>query len=362
MKYIRSNDNNFFNGLRSEVDNYFKCKKINKYGNHSIVMKGVILLSVYAASYACILLLPPHGIFLMPAYLLMGISGVMIVFNVVHDASHGAFSKIKLVNKCICYIGDLVGINTYIWNIRHNIQHHAFTNVLGGDLVIENIPLIRLSPQQPYKKFHAYQVFYAPLFYTLYSLYWIFVIDFRLFFKRDICNLHNLKHPAGEWMILIFSKVFYIFYLIVIPLLFTSLSFLSVLGYFLIMHLAAGLLLSIIAVMGHFVEGPSFPDAPGGLIENSWSEHELDTTIDFAPKSKIVNWITGGLNTHVAHHLFPNVCHVHYYELTRIIENYCSKYRYDYKKESLGGGILSHIRYLKKMSAPLESKEKVKNV
>jgi linoleoyl-CoA desaturase len=141
--------------------------------------------------------------------------------------------------------------------------------------------------------------------------------------------------------------------MIIIPWAFTPLSFLTVLGCFFFMHMGAGLLLSFVAVLGHFVEGPSFPDAPNGIIDNSWSEHELEATIDFAPRSRVINWITGGLNTHVAHHLFPDVCHVHYYELTRIIEDYCRANNYEYKKESLAGGLRSHFRYLKRLSMPV---------
>jgi linoleoyl-CoA desaturase len=352
MKYTRSNNNQFFNGLKLKVDNYFTQRNIGRHGNLSIAIKGIVIVLIYIASYISIFRSAPSTLSLFIAYIIMGLSGVMIVFNLVHDASHKAISRSKWVNKSVCFLGDLVGINTHIWNIRHNIQHHTFTNVLGGDLIIENIPLIRLSPHQSYKKFHKYQLFYAPVFYMLYSFYWMFVIDFKLFLKKEICNLHNIKHSAKDWTILVLTKSFYIFYMLVLPYLFTSLSFLSVLGYFFIMHFAAGLLLSFVAVMGHFVEGPSFPETHNGLIENSWSEHELEATIDFAPKSKIVNWITGGLNTHVAHHLFPNICHIHYYQLTNIIETYCSTNNYEYKKESLIGGLSSHFRYLRRLSKP----------
>ncbi|HEX2629911.1 MAG TPA: fatty acid desaturase, partial [Chitinophagaceae bacterium] len=81
-----------------------------------------------------------------------------------------------------------------------------------------------------------------------------------------------------------------------------------------------------------------------------WSEHELEATIDFAPSSRLINWITGGLNTHVAHHLYPSVCHTHYYAITPIIEQYCREQGYPYRKESLGNALISHFRFLKMLS------------
>lgn len=350
MKFTKSNKNHFFNGLKEKVDNYFSNNNISRYANTRIIIKGALLVIIYLSAYLSIFLPERTAASLLIAYIALGLSGVMIVFNLVHDASHHALFRKKWINNYVRYLGDFVGINTYIWDIRHNIQHHSFTNVLGGDLIIESIPLIRLNPHQPYKNFHRYQLFYAPLFYMFYSFYWMFIIDFKLFLKREICNLKNIRHPRREWVILIISKTAYVFYSIVLPWLLTPLNFPQALGLFFVMNMAAGLLLSLVAVLGHFVDGPSFPNAENGLIENSWSEHELEATIDFAPQSKIINWITGGLNTHVAHHLFPNVCHIHYYKLTHIIKEYCQTYGYPYKKESLFGALNSHFRYLKKLS------------
>lgn len=350
MKFSKSNNNPFFNGIKPLVDDYFSSRNISKKGNAALMVKGVILVGVFVLACLNIYREQASLFSLAMGYIIMGLSGVMIVFNLVHDASHNAASNKKWVNKSVCFIGDLLGINTHIWNIRHNIQHHTFTNVLGGDLIIENVPLIRLSPQQPYKPFHRYQLLYAPLLYMFYSFYWMFVIDFKLFFKKDICNLHHIKHPVREWVILFATKLFYITYMIVLPYIFTPWGLPVVIGLFLLMHIAAGLLLSFVAVLGHFVEGTSFPQPENEVIDNSWSEHELEATIDFAPESRLVNWVTGGLNTHVAHHLFPSVCHVHYYRLTKLIEAYCHKHHFPYKKDSLSGALRSHFRYLKKLS------------
>ena len=350
MKYSQPSNNPFFIGLRDRIDAYFKTEHIQKQGNKALLLKAIVLLLLYLLCYVGILTFHSNKIVLAICFIGLGLSGVMIVFNIVHDASHNAIFKKKRWNKLVCYLGDIVGINTYIWDIRHNIQHHSFTNVLGGDLIIENIPLIRLSAHQPHKSFHRYQLYYAPILYMLYSLYWIFIIDFKLFFKREICNLKNINHPTKEWLKLIFFKAFYVFYVIVIPTLYTPLSLTEVLAFFFLMHAAGSVLLSTVALLGHFVEGPSFPEVENDVIDKSWSEHELEATIDFAPKSRIVNWITGGLNTHTVHHLFPRMCHIHYYKVTPIIEQYCLENQYPYKRETLGHAMLSHGRYLKNLS------------
>lgn len=352
MKYSKNHRNQFFLGLKELVEMYFRESNHSMFGNYKILLKAIVLLLIYFLAYLNIFRSDNSFASLALSYIVIGLSGVMIVFNIVHDASHDALFETKKLNNYARYLGDIVGINTYIWDIRHNIQHHTFTNILGGDLIIEQVPLIRLSQHQQYKTYHRYQPYYAPILYMFYSFYWMMVIDFKLFQKKEICNLKNIKHPKTEWIKLIAFKLFYLFYILIVPWLFTSLSFLQVLGLFFIMHLAAGSLLSIVALLGHFVDGPSFPEPVNGLIDNSWSEHELEATIDFAPNSRVINWITGGLNTHVAHHLFPKICHIHYYKITSIIAQYCNHNGYPYKKESLLNAMISHLRYLKKCSKP----------
>lgn len=351
LTFNQKKASDFYPELKRRVKAYFDEQQTDRFANRELLIKALFFVGTYLTSYVLILsqqFSPTVMLFLAIA---MGLSGVCIVFNLVHDASHQAVFRSRKLNKWLTYIGDFVGINTYIWHIRHNIQHHTFTNILGGDIIIENVPIVRLSQHQPYKWFHRYQVFYAPVLYTFYTLFWMFFIDIKLFFKKEICNLKDLNHPPREWAIMWGSKVFYLLYALVIPMLVLDIpASWVVLGFF-VMHFTAGILLSTVALLGHFVEGPSFPHPDeNGYIDNSWADHEIEATIDFAGGSKLANWITGGLNTHIAHHLFPQVCHVHYYNLTPIIRETALEYGLPYGEESLPSAIRSHFRYLERLS------------
>ena len=352
MKFEAANTSTFYQGLKAEVDRYFSGRNTTIFADFRLWVKAFLLLSAFGLSYALLYLYPLSFVQALLPFAIMGITGVMLVFNVVHDASHHAVFKMKKWNDKLRYLGDFLGINTYIWDIRHNVQHHTFTNVLGGDLIIENIPLLRLSPFQTYRSFHRFQHWYAPILYLFYSLYWIFLIDFKLFAQKEICNLKNIQHPFKEWLILFFFKALYVTYSILLPWWFTDFTLGQILLLFLFMHAVGGILLSVVAVLGHFVEGPSFPEPVDEKIPGNWAEHELAATIDFAPQSATVNWITGGLNTHVAHHLFPRMSHVHYRSVTKIIQQYCQTNGYAYHSESFPAALQSHFRYLKRLSNP----------
>src|SRR6187200_2379185 len=127
-----------------------------------------------------------------------------------------------------------------------------------------------------------------------------------------------------------------------------NIPLLTVLVGFLIYHVVAGILLSTVVVLGHCVEGAEYsaPDK-NGIIQNSFMQHEWNATYDCSTNSKVLHWITGGLNTHLAHHLFPKLCHCHYLAVTRIIKEHCAEHHVNYQHYSLGDAIISHFNFLK---------------
>ena len=327
MKFKSKNDSDFFSELITKVDDYMEKKGGNRFANSSIYMKGGFLITLYICSYILLLSGNLNTILSVLFVMIMGLSGVMIVFNIVHDASHNVLFKNKSLNRALAYFGDLMGMNSYIWNIRHNIQHHTFTNVAGGDVLLDSIPFIRVSPQQKKFPIHKYQVWYVPFLYMFYSIFWVFFIDFKMFKQKQMGNYKNMRHSWQEWTKLILFKSFYLFYMIIFPAWIINIPLSAVLIGFLIYHIVAGILLSTVVVLGHCVEGAVYtaPDEDG-IIQNSFMQHEWNATYDCSTNSKLLHWITGGLNTHLAHHLFPKLCHCHYLAVTRIIKEHCAEH------------------------------------
>ena len=320
----------------------------NRFADSSIYVKGGFLIALYTGSYILLLSGSLTTISSILFVMTMGLSGVMIVFNIVHDASHNVLFKNKSLNRTLAYFGDLMGMNSYIWNIRHNIQHHTFTNVAGGDVLLDSIPFIRVSPQQKKLPIHKYQIWYVPFLYMLYSIFWVFFIDFNMFKQKQMGNYKNMRHSWQEWTKLILFKSFYLFYMIVFPALIINIPLSTVLIGFLIYHIVAGVLLSTVVVLGHCVEGAEYtaPDEDG-IIQNSFMQHEWNATYDCSTNSRLLHWITGGLNTHLAHHLFPKLCHCHYLDVTRIIKEHCAEHNVNYQHYTLGDAIISHFNFLK---------------
>ena len=157
-----------------------------------------------------------------------------------------------------------------------------------------------------------------------------------------------MRHSWQEWTKLVLFKSFYLFYMIIFPTWMINIPLSTVLIGFLIYHIVAGILLSTVVVLGHCVEGAEYsaPDKDG-IIQNSFLQHEWNATYDCSTDSRLLHWITGGLNTHLAHHLFPKLCHCHYLAVTRIIKEHCAEHHINYQHYSLGDAIISHFNFLK---------------
>lgn len=73
----------------------------------------------------------------------------------------------------------------------------------------------------------------------------------------------------------------------------------------------------------------------------------MKTTANFANGGRIFSWFVGGLNYQVEHHLFPNICHVHYRDIAKIVKKTAAEYNIPYNEhKTFYGALKSHFRLL----------------
>ena len=140
----------FAKTLRQRVDAYFKENGIHKKATTGMKLKTVILLSAYFAPLALITLgVTGGGWAFWVAEVLMGLGLAGIGMAVMHDGNHGSYSENKTINKIVGGVLELVGGNSEMWQIQHNVLHHTFTNIDGLDEDIDPGPVLRFSPLKP---------------------------------------------------------------------------------------------------------------------------------------------------------------------------------------------------------------------
>jgi linoleoyl-CoA desaturase len=234
--------------------------------------------------------------------------------------------------------------------VQHNILHHTFTNIYGYDQDIETKALIRLSDHSPLKKVHRFQFVYAFFLYGLMTLSKLFtdfgqLIDFN---KSGITEEQN-SSPKKEIVKLIITKLIYGFTVLGLPFILSDYKWWQIILGFAILHITAGIIMSTVFQMAHVVEGANQPlPDENNVIKNEWVVHELSTTSNFAKNNFFLNWYVGGLNFQIEHHLFSNVCHIHYRNISPIVEKTAHEFGFIYNcKPTFINALGSHIRRLK---------------
>ena len=119
---------------------------------------------------------------------------------------------------------------------------------------------------------------------------------------------------------------------------------------FVVIHLVAGLTFSVTFQLAHTLEGNTFPlpDHDTGGIDNEWAIHQVETTANFAPGNSLAAWYLGGLNFQIEHHLFPEICHMHYPQISKIVKETCRDFSIAYVSyPTVRSAIAGHYRFLR---------------
>lgn len=357
-KFSPNLDTEFDRTLKKRVRDYFKDNNISKHANTEMVLKTVSMLAIYLVPFILML----TGVITNPwlialSWIIMGVGMAGIGMGVMHDANHGAYAKNETLNKIIGKVIVLVGGYAANWKIQHNILHHSYTNIEGLDEDI-SAPggLLRFSPNCELKKVHRFQHWYAWFFYGLLTLSWSTNKDFVQivrYKKLGLTSTQNIKF--GKLVAeLIFDKLTYYAVIVALPIIFIDMAWWQTVLMIVMMHFVAGLILSTVFQLAHVIPDTNFPTANDqNVIANNWTVHQLETTGNFAPKNRLINWFVGGLNYQVEHHLFPNICHVHYRKISEIVQKTAREFGITYNTEpSFFRALKNHVQMLKTLGRP----------
>ena len=334
--------------LKGRVEQYFAERGLSKSGNWRMLLKTAIILGSLATSYVLLVFFSASLLMAVITALVISQIFVLIGFNIMHDGNHGSYSKSKRLNRLMGFTIDLIGGSHLLWRQKHNILHHTYTNIDELDDDLKSAGLLRLSPDQKLRPWHRFQHLYAFPVYSLLTLSWVTYTDFKKFFSGRIGSYKLRKISASEGTLFFLTKIFYFVYMIGIPLLFHPVLY--VLIAFVVIHLVVGLTFSVTFQLAHTLEGNTFPipDHDTGGIDNEWAIHQVETTANFAPGNSLAAWYLGGLNFQIEHHLFPEICHMHYPQISKIVKETCRDFSIAYVSyPTVRSAIAGHYRFLR---------------
>jgi len=338
--------------LNKRVNDYFKANNLCRHADNNMKAKTVFMLTLYSAPYFLMmsgLITSVWG--MLGLCVLMGFGLAGIGLSVMHDACHGAYSANPQVNKWLGYTLNMMGATAFNWKIQHNVLHHTYTNVHEHDEDVSQRGLFRLNPHADWKPIHRLQHLYAWFFYGLMTFVWVFLKDIvRLKKYQENGLVDRVKASAKEeWIILAVTKVLYLSYALLLPALILPFSFGQIFVGFFVVHYVAGFILAIIFQPAHVTSDSEYPMPDDELnLENNFAIHQILTTKNFANKSGWFSWYVGGLNFQIEHHLFPTICHVHYKNLSPIVEATAKEFGLPYHRETtFAQALWEHAKSLK---------------
>ena len=294
------------------------------------------------------------------------IFGAVLVFamiatatSVMHDANHGAFGSSRRLNRMVGFSGDILGASSWLWRLKHNVLHHANTNVVGMDTDIEQMPFARLAPGQPHRPWHRYQHIYIWALYGFLVVQWVFFSDFSNLITGRIGSQSITRRPTRTSLAFLFGgKAIHVVWAIAIPLAFHRWWVVG--SFYLGCSWLLGFTLAVFFQMAHCVDVVEFDDPSARRRGDDFAIHQLRTTanIEFGPSmvSRSLAWLMGGLHVQIEHHLAPGMPHTSYPAMSARVRQVCATRGVYYRTHpGMRAALRSHTRWLKTMGRPLTS-------
>ncbi|RLO13363.1 hypothetical protein DYB28_012462 [Aphanomyces astaci] len=237
-------DTGFYRECRKRVGEYFDKNKINPQAGFAGFWRMIVVMAIAAATYygmhfSTILAVQ------VAAAAIFGVCQALPLLHVMHDSSHAAFTKQPFIREFTgrLFMDWFAGASMVSWLNQHVVGHHIYTNVAGAD---PDLPVDfegdvrRIVTRQVLKPMYRFQHLYLP------PLYGLLGLKFRIQdFTDTFVSLTNgpirVNPPSlSQWVQLILSKSFWVFYRVYIPLAVFHIPLSSFLPLFLVAELFTG--------------------------------------------------------------------------------------------------------------------------
>jgi fatty acid desaturase len=262
-----------------------------------------------------------HGYFWLSA-LVMGVMWQQLGW-LAHEYCHFQVFRDRGLAKLSGYFfGNILqGFSRTWWNHRHN-SHHASTNILTVDPDIDNLPMLAWAESdldnldkmpQFLRRSIQYQSKYFLFLLPLLRIVWCKEsFKFALDMKNSIYTTWR-REASAEVATLTLHYIWTLGFYLTLP----SISW--IITWYLVSHLLSGFGIAVVVFFNHY----SCEKYPQGLAAN-FVCLQLFTTRNMTP-GIVTDWICGGLNYQIEHHLFPTMPRHNLYKCSKFVKKFCAE-------------------------------------
>ncbi|GAM27316.1 hypothetical protein SAMD00019534_104910 [Acytostelium subglobosum LB1] len=342
----------FYATLKERVRAHFKNTAQDPQSSVATLTRVALVILFQIAMYYVSVFTTTNFLVCCVLALLHGFAETMLAMHLMHDACHAALSHNPTVWKWLGYLFDMMsGASFYAWNHQHVVGHHLYTNVRGSDPDVgeAEFDFRIVTPYTPRLWFHKYQHIYAPILYGLYA-FKTRVWDFDAFVRKFNGPIRVNDPQSGDLSFYLLGKLFFVVFRVVLPLAYHDFTKAAI--YFVLSELVFGYWLTFTFQVSHIAGNLTFYGTPGKPEEPSefdedWAVSQMKTTQDYAHGCVLTNFLTGGLNHQVVHHLFPSIAQDYYPQLVPIVKDVCKQFNITYHiRDNFKDAFQSHIDHL----------------
>jgi linoleoyl-CoA desaturase len=339
-------DTPFSREIRAKADEYFR--RVGEPRRGGLLFKTLVLLGLVATAYT--VALTGSSFFVRTAAALtMGVLIAIVGLAIQHDANHGAFSDNPTLNWFFGLTDEFIGGSALIWRHKHTVSHHVHCNdTEHDDDTSAALPFVRFHGNSPHEWYMKYQPYYVWLLYAQLGMTQQ-IFDTMAFVKGTVGSVRLLDISQADRIQFWVCRALYVIVYLLVPRVVLG-SWSGVAQFYVPLQLAGSLYLASLFAVSHNNE----------LCEddvhdtNDWAASQCRTSANWATKSTLWNYASGGLNAQIEHHLFPGVAHRHYPALSReVVKPTCEKFGVPYNDFPTFREILwSHFITLCKLADP----------
>jgi len=240
------------------------------------------------------------------------------------------FNNRKLNNFFGYLTGNVLsGFSVNWWKDRHN-THHAATNILGGDPDIDNLPLFSWSEKELYRckdyplasLILPYQQYYFVIFTPFLKLIWCLQSILWLLDPTTQNKSYTKSKRAEIGTLMLHWAFIFTLLILYVPLKFWFF-------YIMVSEGIGGAGIALVVFMNHYALDKLEKDEGK---KSNFISNQLTTTKNVAP-GVIVDWICGGLNYQIEHHLFPTIPRHNLSKIKPLVEEFCKQNKLPYISE-----------------------------
>jgi linoleoyl-CoA desaturase len=310
-----------YNCLVKKVKEIFPNRKSIK-GDAFYFIKNIFLFTLFLTLYYPAIFMSGLNIYLRS--ILAFISGfvwMIVAFNIMHDGSHYAISTNPKINQLLESIWNSFSLwDSYMWLLHHVYAHHSFTGHSKFD------PDTQIPQAEKYnnkgilgairkcsENIFLFSCMIIPGLFTGTTL----IYYYGVFVSGNIWGLKVKNYISHMRLHEVIIKALAI-YCLWKGWFFPSLCYLT--GCNIMNHLAV--------TTNH----DTFESAVANKDDNTddWAKIQICHSANHGNKNPWSLHLFGGLNYQIEHHLFPNMCHVHYPKVKQIVKEFSRKKGYSY--------------------------------